>query len=222
MRFHGYGTPCGERGDFGGHRHHGGLRGRRGFIGRFGGFMNAPGMRAARMIASGDLQLIILALLSERPRHGYEIIKAIEEHSSGIYTPSPGVVYPALTYLEEMGYASVEQEGNKKQYRITEAGAEHLKKNHENVDEMLDQLARFGRKMAHIRREYAEQTQEAEDFASDAARQIKGEWQKTKAEFRELRDELKSTLYEKLDASAEERARIKEILRRAMEEIRKK
>ena len=174
------------------------------------------------MIASGDLQLIILALLSERPRHGYEIIKAIEEHSSGIYTPSPGVVYPALTYLEEMGYASVEQEGNKKQYRITEPGAEHLKKNHENVDEMLDQLARFGRKMAHIRQEYAEQTQEAEDIASDAGRQIKGEWRKTKAEFRGLRDELKATLYEKLDASVEERARIGEILRRAMEEIRKK
>jgi DNA-binding PadR family transcriptional regulator len=221
MRFHVFGRNCGERGDFDGHRHHGGFRGRRGFIGRFGGFMNGPGMRAARMIASGDLQLIILALLSERPRHGYEIIKAIEEHSSGIYTPSPGVVYPALTYLEEMGYASVEQEGNKKQYRITEAGAEHLKKNHENVDEMLDQLARFGRKMAHIRKEYAEQTQEAEDFASDAGRQIKGEWQKTKAEFRGLRDELKATLYEKLDASAEERARIGEILRRAMEEIRK-
>jgi DNA-binding PadR family transcriptional regulator len=184
--------------------------------------MNGPGMRAARMIASGDLQLIILALLSERPRHGYEIIKAIEEHSSGIYTPSPGVVYPALTYLEEMGYASVEQEGNKKQYRITEAGAEHLKKNHENVDEMLDQLARFGRKMAHIRKEYAEQTQEAEDFASDAGREIKGEWRKTKAEFRGLRDELKATLYEKLDASVEERARIHEILRRAIEEIRKK
>jgi DNA-binding PadR family transcriptional regulator len=218
MRFHGYGR-CSEYGD---HRHHGGFRGRRGFIGRFGGFMNGPGMRAARMIASGDLQLIILALLSERPRHGYEIIKAIEEHSSGIYTPSPGVVYPALTYLEEMGYASVEQEGNKKLYRITEAGTEQLKKNHENVDEMLDQLARFGRKMAHIRKEYAEQTQEAEDFASDAGRQIKGEWQKTKAEFRGLRDEMKAALYEKLDASVEERARIGGILRRAMEEIRKK
>ena len=87
--------------------------GRRGFMGRFGGFTGGPGMRAARMIASGDLQLIILALLSDKPRHGYEIIKAIEEHSSGIYTPSPGVVYPALTYLEEMGYASSEPEGTK-------------------------------------------------------------------------------------------------------------
>ena len=72
MRFYQYGRHCGDR------EHHGPFRGRRGFIGRFGGFMNAPGVRAARMIASGDLQLIILALLSEKPRHGYEIIKAIE------------------------------------------------------------------------------------------------------------------------------------------------
>ena len=63
---------------------------------------------------------------------------------------------------------------------------------------MLEQLARFGRRMASIRKEYAERTQEAEDFASDAGRQIKGEWQKTKAEFRAIRDQLKETLYEKL------------------------
>lgn len=230
MRFQCYERHFGEGGRYDrhegherrGHEGHHGHHGRRGFLGRFGGFMGGPGMRAARMIASGDLQLIVLALLSEKPRHGYEIIKAIEEHSSGIYTPSPGVVYPALTYLEEMGYASSEAVGTKKLYRITEAGAEHLKKNHESVDEMLEQLARFGRKMAHIRKEYTEQTEEAEDFASEAGRQIKGEWKKTKAEFRELRDELKSTLYEKLDASEEERARIIGILRRAMEEIRTK
>ena len=168
MRLHNYGRFCGGRG------HHGAFRGRRGFMGRFGGFMSGPGMRAARMLASGDLQLIVLALLSERPRHGYEIIKAIEEHSSGFYSPSPGVVYPALTYLEEVGYAASEQEGAKKLYRITEAGAEYLKKNHESVDEMLEQLARFGRRMDHIRKEYAERTEEAEDVVSDAGRQIKG------------------------------------------------
>jgi len=216
MRLHNYGRFCGGRG------HHGAFRGRRGFMGRFGGFMSGPGMRAARMLASGDLQLIVLALLSERPRHGYEIIKAIEEHSSGFYSPSPGVVYPALTYLEEVGYAASEQEGAKRLYRITEAGAEYLKKNHESVDEMLEQLARFGRRMDHIRKEYAERTEEAEDVVSDAGRQIKGEWRKTKAEFGEIRDELKSALYEKLDASEEERKRIIEILRRAIGEIRRK
>jgi DNA-binding PadR family transcriptional regulator len=221
MRFYGYARHCGEREGRCGERHYGGFRGRRGF-GRFGGFGSWGGMRLARMFASEDIQLIVLALLSEKPRHGYEIIKAVEEHSSGVYTPSPGVVYPALTYLEEMGWASSEAEGTKKLYRITEAGAEHLRKNHEDVDEMLEQLARFGRKMADIRREYTERLQEAEDFASGAGRQIKGEWRKTKAEFRAIRDELKSTLFEKLDATEEERARVLGILRKAMEEIRGK
>jgi DNA-binding PadR family transcriptional regulator len=191
-------------------------------MGRFGGFMSGPGMRAARMLASGDLQLIILALLSERPRHGYEVIKAIEEHTSGIYTPSPGVVYPALTYLEEMGYAASEQQGAKKLYRITEAGAEYLKKNHENVDEMLEQLARWGRKMAQVRKTYAEQTEAAENAVSEAGRQIKGEWRKTKAEFIQVRDEVRAALYEKLDATEDERKRIIGILRTAIEEIRGK
>ncbi len=191
-------------------------------MGRFGGFMGGPGPRVARMLASGDLQLIVLALLSEKPRHGYEIIKAIEEHSSGIYVPSPGVVYPALTYLEEMGYAASEPEGTKRLYRITEAGAEHLKKNHASVDEMLEQLARYGRKMADIRKYYAEATQEEEDAAPEHGHRIKAEWQRTKAEFRALRDEMKAALYEKLDSSEEERNRIAGIFRRAIDEIRGK
>ena len=57
------------------------------------------------MLADGDLRLIVLALLAEQPRHGYDIIKALEERSHGAYSPSPGVVYPTLTYLEEAGYA---------------------------------------------------------------------------------------------------------------------
>src|SRR5689334_11809257 len=69
--------------------------------GGMGGFF-----RAGKMLADGDLRLIALALISEAPRHGYEIIKALEQRSSGIYSPSPGVVYPALTFLEEAGYAT--------------------------------------------------------------------------------------------------------------------
>jgi len=215
MRFYHHGRFCGRG-------HHGPFHGRRGFMGRFGGFMSGPGMRAARMLASGDLQLIVLALLSEKPRHGYEIIKAIEEHSSGFYSPSPGVVYPALTYLEEVGYTASEQEGAKKLYRITEAGAEHLKKNHQNVDEMLEQLARFGRRMADFRKHYAEQAAEAEDLNAETGRQIKSEWRKAKAEFIEIRDEVRAVLWEKLDSPEEERKRVIAILRRAIEEIRGK
>jgi DNA-binding PadR family transcriptional regulator len=194
----------------------------RGF-GRGGrGFMSGAGLRAARMLASGDLRLIVLALLSEKPRHGYEIIKTVEEHSSGVYTPSPGMVYPALTYLEEMGYATGESEGAKKLYRITEAGAAHLAENRASVEETLDQLARFGRRFAQFQKRYSEETEAAEDAEEDFRGGIKSEWRQAKMEFRELRGELKSLLYEKIDASPEERKRIAAIVRRAIDEIRGK
>src|SRR5882724_3046424 len=115
-------------------RHHGG----RGF-GHFGrGFMEGGmGGRAfgmGRKLASSDLQLLILALLAEKPRHGYEIIKALDERSNGYYSPSPGMVYPALTYLEELGHATVAAEGAKKLYSITESGLSDLERNRAAVD----------------------------------------------------------------------------------------
>lgn len=175
------------------------------------------------MLASGDLQLIILALLSEKPRHGYEIIKQIEEHSSGTYSPSPGMVYPALPYLEETGYAASQSDGAKKLYRITDAGTKHLNDNRAGVEETLDQLARFGRKLSQFQKEFAEQEDdERDDSRGDFRHGIKSEWRQAKQEFRELRGDLKSALYEKLDASPEERKRIFAILRRAIDEIRGK
>src|ERR1700749_2032847 len=108
---------------FGRHQHRGGP----GF-GRFGGWfadggeLGGRGFGMGRKLASGDLQLLILDLLAEKPRHGYEIIKALEERSKGFYVPSPGMVYPALTYLEEIGHATVETAGTRKLYRLTELG----------------------------------------------------------------------------------------------------
>ena len=209
---------------FEGHRHHGhfGRRGRR--YGHFGaGLMGGSGMRVAKMLASGDLQLIILALLSEKPRHGYEIIKQVEEHSSGTYSPSPGMVYPALTYLEEMGYAASESEGTKKLYRITETGTAHLSENRASVEETLDQLARFGRKLAEFQKQFEEQqNEEGEDSESDSRHGIKAEWREARREFRELRTDLKAALCEKFDAPPEERKRVLAILRRTINEIRGK
>src|ERR1700754_4235070 len=129
----------------GGQRHFGASGGRHGFFGSgpFGGGFRGGGMRTARVLRSGDLQLLILLLLSEKPRHGYEIIKAIEEHSSGVYTPSPGMVYPALTYLEETGYAEATAEGTKKLYSITAAGIEPPTQNRAAVDEVWNHLALF-------------------------------------------------------------------------------
>ena len=83
--------------------------------------------RGGRFFDQGDLRLVILALLAEQPRHGYEIIKAIEERLGGAYAPSPGVVYPTLTWLEELGYAEVQSaQGNRKLYAITAEGRAFL------------------------------------------------------------------------------------------------
>jgi DNA-binding PadR family transcriptional regulator len=200
--------------------------GRSGFFGgSFGGGFRGggPGMRTAKMLASGDLQLIILLLLSEKPRHGYEIIKAVEEHSSGVYTPSPGMVYPALTYLEEMGYAAAAVEGTKKLYSITADGTQHLSKHHLAANEVWSQLAIFGHKLAHFRKQFAEDEDVADHFGSGSSAGAKGEWQQQmKAEFRGLRDEMKAAIYEKLNSSMEEKRRVLDILRRAVDEIRGK
>src|SRR6202020_1345913 len=107
-------------------RHHG----RHGFApfgrGFMEGGMGGRGFGMGRKLASGDLQLLILDLLAEKPRHGYEIIKALEERSKGFYVPSPGMVYPALTYLEEIGHATVETEGTRKLYQLTDLGRAYL------------------------------------------------------------------------------------------------
>src|SRR5580692_3877083 len=206
-----------------GRRHFGG-GGLGGFFGGLGGGVRGggSGMRTAKMLASGDLQLIILLLLSDKPRHGYEIIKAVEERSSGIYTPSPGMVYPALTYLEEMGYAAAAVEGTKKLYSITAEGTGHLNEHHAAAVEVWDQLAIFGRKLAHFQRQFAEDEDVVDHFGSGSGGEAPDEWRQMKAEFRGLRDELKAAIREKLNSSMQEKRRVLEILRRTVEAIRGK
>jgi len=176
------------------------------FAAGFGG--GGRGFRMGRKLGSGDLQLVILALLAEKPRHGYEIIKEFEERSNGFYGPSPGMVYPALTYLEEIGHATVETEGTKKLYRITEAGTAHLAANRGTVDAILEQLARIGGKMARVREAFAG------DEASDEGRMTD--------ELRAARRQLKAVLIDKLGAPPAEQTRIAQILQHAADTIRGK
>jgi DNA-binding PadR family transcriptional regulator len=172
------------------------------------------------MLSSEDLQLIMLSLLKDSPRHGYDIIKSLQEHSSGLYTPSPGVVYPALTYLEEAGLALSETEGSKRRYRNTEAGLEHLEKNRATADELLAQLARMGQKMAQFQRQYAEDEAAGEEWGGTGRDQEKQEWRQVRAQFLELKHEFKLALFEKLHASIEEKRRVLDILRNAIAQIR--
>src|SRR5882757_5362008 len=98
------------------------------------------GRRFGRVFDHGDLRFVVLALIAEKPRHGYEIIKAIEESVGGSYSPSPGVIYPTLTMLEELGHATVAESGGKKRYAATIEGITHLAANQATVDSVLARM----------------------------------------------------------------------------------
>ncbi len=88
----------------------------------------------------GDLKYVVLDLIKDKPRYGYEIIRALDERSHGFYTPSPGVVYPTLQMLEEMGYASSVERDGKKVYTVTEAGIQFLAERKDLADEVKKQM----------------------------------------------------------------------------------
>jgi DNA-binding PadR family transcriptional regulator len=162
------------------------------------------GLRGGRMASAADLQLIIAAFLAERPRHGYEIIKAVQERSNGYYTPSAGMVYPSLTYLEEIGYARVAADGARKLYSLTDAGKSHVEQNRERVTALFSELTRVGQKMQRAQRAY------------------EGESGAPAASLEEVRRDLKASLFDAFDAPAAEQSRVAEILSRALAEINKR
>ncbi|MGY3240178.1 MULTISPECIES: PadR family transcriptional regulator [unclassified Bradyrhizobium] len=174
-------------------------RGGHGFFGRGGD--DFPG---ARRLASQDLQLVILALLAEKPAHGYELIKIIEERSEGFYTPSPGVIYPALTYLEEVGNASVAQDGGRKLYSITPPGEAYLAEQRGTADAILQALSRIGRRMDEVREAFAG----VSDLDADAS-----------DELHRARHNLKRALRSKHGSDSAEARRIAGILERAAADI---
>ncbi|WP_240231409.1 PadR family transcriptional regulator [Devosia lacusdianchii] len=190
--------------------------------------------RIGRMLASGDLRLVALFLIEQQPRHGYDLIKAIEEKSAGFYTPSPGIVYPALTFLEEAGYVTSEADGNKKLYTITEEGRAHLADNREAIESTLAFLAKAGEQMARFR-EFAKadwpfSRGEGPDFGDrpphrgpgwgpgrgpDTDRDLKD----VVPELNDARRDLKAALKKARGASEDQQRHAAEILKRAAAEI---
>lgn len=113
-----------------------------GFGGWWGGGGQGGGRRRGRVFEQGDLKLVILQLLAEKPRHGYELIKALEERSGGGYSPSPGVIYPTLTLLEDLGYArAVAAEGGRRVYEITQSGRDFLEEHRSTVDDIFQRMS---------------------------------------------------------------------------------
>ena len=129
------------------------MRGGRGWQGSWGPFHfdigdeggpggRGRGRRARRMFESGELRLVLLKLIADEPRHGYDLNRAIEELTGGEYAPSPGVVYPTLTLLQDMGLIEeAAGEASRKPFQITEEGRSHLAERTEEVDGLIERLS---------------------------------------------------------------------------------
>lgn len=166
------------------------------------------GFPFGRFVGDGELRLVVLSLIADTPRHGYEIIKALEERSGGFYSPSPGVIYPTLTYLEEVGHAVSSAEGNKKTYAITDAGRAHLQENRAEADAIFSRIEWIGARLSQARH-FFDRGEEARD--RDMSDVI--------PELNEARRAIKRALKEKIGASVEEQRRVAELLLKAAEEI---
>jgi DNA-binding PadR family transcriptional regulator len=164
--------------------------------------MNPDDMRAGRMLAQGDLRLVALALIAQAPRHGYEIIKLVEEKTADWY-----IVYPTLTFLEEAGYVTVSSEGAKKLYTITAEGRAYLEANKDLADVVLDRLAAIGERVNRWRR---------------AARGEREERRNLPALVEAAFDHLRETVGKRLQDDAEAEARLVEILARAATEMQRR
>ncbi len=183
------------------------MRGPRGGRGRGGGG-GGDMFRIGRMLAHGDLKVLALALIAEQPRHGYEIIKVIEEKTGGWYSPSPGVVYPTLTFLEEAGYVTATPEGAKKLYSITEEGTAYLDQNRDFADAILARLSQLGEKMSRVRK-WMGWSENGPNGGAELPRLVE-------AAVENLRD----VAQQKLGQSRSAETRIVEILARAANDIR--
>jgi DNA-binding PadR family transcriptional regulator len=191
---------AGRHGRWGHHRHGGGRHGRGGDFG--GGDM----MRAGRMLAQGDLRLLALALIAEQPRHGYEIIKVLEEKTEGWYAPSPGIVYPTLTYLEETGHVTAQADGAKRLYTITDEGRAYLEQNRAFVDAVLERLDAVGERMRSRRGD--------EDDDSRRGPRVP-------RLVRAALENLREVAADRLKGDADAEAKVVEVLARAAAELKK-
>jgi len=100
------------------------------------------GRRGRRMFESGELRLVLLKLIADEPRHGYDLIRAIEELTGGEYAPSPGVIYPTLTLLQDMGLIEeAKEKGPRKPFQVTDEGRKHLEDNAAEVEALFERLA---------------------------------------------------------------------------------
>lgn len=143
-----------------------------------------------------DLAVIATETISG-PAHGYALMWRREEHSGGFYAPSPGMIYPALAYLDDAGEVLVEAQGNRKSYRITGSGEKRLNQHRDTVETLMAGLARIGSRMEDVRDAFSG----LHDFDPAAAQDL-----------HDARNRLKKTLFQKRGCSPDAARRIADIL----------
>ncbi|MEM6049970.1 PadR family transcriptional regulator [Erwinia sp. P7711] len=158
--------------------HHGGRsdghRGSRG--GRDdAGHRDRPSFLRGRKFGADELQLLLLTLLKEQASYGYELIKILSEKSGGFYTPSPGVIYPALTYLEDVGHVTVQPEGNRKRFAINAEGEAYLAQNQEVAQALMAKLALFASQSDSVNQAMSEHRQAFAPVLMEAIHSLRSE-----------------------------------------------
>ncbi|MDD8027163.1 MAG: PadR family transcriptional regulator [Acidobacteriota bacterium] len=146
------------------------------------------GPRGERIFHKGDFKYLILDLLKEKPRHGYEIIRELEERFGGFYAPSPGAVYPTLQWLEEMGYVTVVAQDGKKTYTITESGLGFLVEKEKETEEVKKQMKSW---WGNWSSEFRDEMREVMRLLGDMGRMI---GQKTRQTGQEKLPQVKTVL----------------------------
>jgi DNA-binding PadR family transcriptional regulator len=128
------------------------------------------------VFSHGMLRLYLLKLLDESPRHGYDVIRLLEDRFMGLYAPSPGTIYPRLQRLEAEGLVTQSQEGGRKVYRITDAGRQELAGRHEELDELETEIRSSVHGLAReIREEVRGTVRDLKQELKQAAREIRRE-----------------------------------------------
>lgn len=153
------------------HKGHGGHRSG----GEDSGHRNRPSFLRGRKFGADELQILLLSLLKEQASYGYELIKILTEKSGGFYTPSPGVIYPALTYLEDVGHVTAQQEGNRKRYAINQQGEGWLTDNQAIAAALLAKLALFAQQSETMNQVIDEQRQPFEPSLMQALHELRSQ-----------------------------------------------
>ena len=168
--------------------------------------VRADPLGRGRKFDAHELHLLLASLLREAPRHGYQLRKQLDSLSNGFYSPSPGVLYPALARLEAQGHATIQMQGKRKRYHLTEAGHAYVAGHQAQLDHLFAVLRHAARKIVWMR-----QAETDEALASAETGWL--------PEFVAVRRELKQVMLAQSEASPAEQQRIVAILRRAIQKI---